>query len=214
MLRSAGAIRRISTMPEPLREPTLDEQTDAHEASLKKAAAAAQAEPTISEDLRSVVEANGGRLERFDSRLKTVGSLIRKILKIIVEDDTTADEAASEIGDAIRYTVVLDEHAYWANGTRIIEALQQAGYAVADASPGWKRFGYKGRNVKFVTPNGQQFEVQVHTQASLDAAEECHPLYEEWRLTSTSPERKAELTALQERIFAAVPVPDDVELVD
>ncbi len=65
----------------------------------------------------------------------------------------------------------------------------------------------------FVTPNGQQFEVQIHTQASLDAAEECHPLYEEWRLTSTSPERKAELTALQERIFAAVPVPDDVELV-
>src|SRR5271170_3256814 len=143
MLRSAGAIRRISTMPEPLREPTLKEQTDAHEAALKKAAAAAQAEPTISEDLRSIVEANGGRLERFNSRLKTVGSLNRKILKTIVEDDTTAGEAASEIRDAIRYTVVLDEHAYWANGTRIVEALQKAGYTLADASPGWKRFGYK-----------------------------------------------------------------------
>ena len=57
-------------MPEPLREPTLDEQTDAREAALKKAAAAAEAEPTISEDVRSTAEANGGRLERFDSRLK------------------------------------------------------------------------------------------------------------------------------------------------
>lgn len=201
-------------MPEPLREPTLDEQTDAHEAALKKAAAAAQAEPTISEDVRSIAEANGGRLERFDSRLKTVGSLNRKILGIMIVDDTTADEAASEIRDAIRYTVVLDEHAYWANGTRIVEALQNAGYTLADASPGWKRFGYKGRNDKFDTPTDQQFELQIHTQASLDAAEKCHPLYEEWRLASTSPKRKAQLAALQDQIFAAVPVPDDVELVD
>lgn len=132
----------------------------------------------------------------------------------MIVDETTADEAALEIRDAIRYTVVLDEHAYWANGTKIVEAVQNAGYTIADASPGWKRFGYKGRNDKFVTVNGEHFEVQIHTQASLDAAEKCHPLYEEWRLTSTSPERKAQLTALQDEIFAAVRVPDDVKLVD
>jgi hypothetical protein len=54
----------------------------------------------------------------------------------------------------------------------------------------------------------------MHTHASLEAAERSHPLYEEWRLTTTPPERKAELIALQLEIFATMPVPGDVELMD
>lgn len=193
---------------------TPEERAEAHAAASRKAVAAVEAEPSISNDVRSIVDANGGRLERFDTRLKTFESLYRKIQGIMVEDETEAEDAAAEIRDAIRYTVVLDEQGYWANGSRIRAALQRAGYTPVKTPSGWKRFGYKGRNDTFVTANGREFEVQMHTRASLDAAENCHVLYEEWRLASTAPTRKAQLIELMNEIFAAVPVPDDVELVN
>lgn len=193
---------------------TPEERAAAHAEASQIAAIAAAAEPSISHDVRSIVDANGGELERFATRLKTFDSLYRKIQGIMVEDETGATDAAAEIRDAIRYTVVLDEHGYWAAGSSISDALQQAGYSAVKKTKGWKRFGYKGRNDTFVTAGGQEFEVQIHTRASLDAADQCHRLYEESRLTSTSAARKAELNEEQDAIFAAVPVPDDVKLVD
>jgi hypothetical protein len=62
------------------------------------------------------------------------------------------------------------------------------------------------------TPDGMQFEVQIHADASLSAAEQIHRMYEEWRLSTTSPERKAELKALQAEIFNRVPIPDGTPL--
>jgi hypothetical protein len=191
------------------------EERDAARAEASQIAAiAAEAEPSISDDVKSIVDANSGQLERFATRLKTFASLYRKIQGIMVEDETDATDAASEIRDAIRYTVVLEEHGYWAAGSSISDALQQAGYSAVKKTKGWKRFGYKGRNDTFVTAGGQEFEVQMHTRASLNAADQCHLLYEESRLTSTSAARRAELSEEQDAIFAAVPVPDDVKLVD
>jgi hypothetical protein len=62
------------------------------------------------------------------------------------------------------------------------------------------------------TPDGVQFEVRIHTGDSLSAAERTHPMYEEQRLSTTSLERKAELEALQAKIFNSVPIPDGTPL--
>jgi hypothetical protein len=71
---------------------------------------------------------------------------------------------------------------------------------------------YRGRNLTFQTPDGVRFEVQIHTGDSLSAAEHTHLMYEEQRLSTTSPERKAELEALQAEVFNSVPLPDGTPL--
>lgn len=190
------------------------ERAEARAATQRIIESAAAAEPAISADVVTAVEAHGGAMERYGSRLKSFGSLYRKIQGVMVEDETFADEAALEIRDAVRYTAVLPEKGYWAAGSRIGEALRRAGYDRRKKTIGWNRFGYKGRNDTFVGSDGVEFEVQFHTAASLAAAERTHVIYEEQRLTSTPAERKAELAALQDEIFAAVPAPDDVKWVD
>lgn len=190
------------------------EQTAARRAAQAKFASAISSETTVSRDVTAAVEANGGRLERFDSRIKRLNSLWRKVQSVMVDDVTDAEDAAAEISDALRYTAVLDESGYWARGNEIGAALQRAGYRPAKQTPGWHRFGYRGRNDTFISPDGFEFEIQLHTAASLDAAERTHPMYEERRLPTTRGNRNAELKAMQDEIFAAVPAPDDVKWVD
>ena len=196
-------------------ELTPEERFEARSAAHAKLAQARAWEPAISHIVREVVEANGGRLERFDFRLKTLDSLYRKVQDVMVEDETTAADAAGEIRDSLRYTAVVDESGYWKRGNQICAALSQAGYTPAKKTPGWRRFGYKGRNDTFISSDGLEFEVQIHTAASLGAAERAHALYEKERLPTTSPEAKSSLGACKTRSsVAAVPAPDDVKWVD
>lgn len=68
---------------------------------------------------------------------------------------------------------------------------------------------YKGINSTWIDgTSGQKVEVQFHTAESLEAKETTHPLYEEERAPSTSPQRRAELRAIQNHIFDSVPIPD------
>jgi len=191
-----------------------EDRAEARAAAHAKREAASSAESEVSATLSAAVAATGGQLERFDSRLKDEASLYRKIQDIIADNDVDAETASTWIRDSLRYTAVVDEHGYWASGDRIGKALEDAGYQRAKITRGWNREGYRGRNDTFITPEGQEFELQIHTAASLNAAEVTHVLYEEERLPTTPPERKAQLSARQFAIFASVPVPDDIVWLD
>jgi ppGpp synthetase/RelA/SpoT-type nucleotidyltranferase len=179
-----------------------------------KVAEVQEKEPAISAAVRGAVRDAGGVLKRFDSRVKSEDSLYRKVQDIMVDDETDADDAIAEVPDALRYTAVVDENDYWATGSEIGAALERAGYKQVWKSRGWRRFGYKGRNDTFISPDGLRFEVQIHTQASLDAAERAHVLYEEQRRPTTPEHVKAQLDEEQNGIFASVPAPNDVKWVD
>lgn len=153
-------------------------------------------------------------LERFTSRFKSEASLYRKVQHVMHIDKTIADDAVAQISDALRYTVAVDEKDYWATGSEIGAALERAGYKSFWKSRGWRRFGFKGRNDTFIGPGGLLFEVQIHTEASLRAAEQAHPLYEQQRRPTTPEHVKVELDKLQNAIFDQVPAPNDVKWVD
>ncbi|MFE9384136.1 hypothetical protein ACFYMO_13065 [Streptomyces sp. NPDC007025] len=69
--------------------------------------------------------------------------------------------------------------------------------------------GYKAVDSAWAAPrSGHVFEVQFHTPAGKQARLRTHKLHEEQRLPSTSPARAQELQREQDRIFAAVPVPE------
>jgi hypothetical protein len=178
---------------------------------------AAAAERAISPAVLDAVGDAGGHLERFDSRLKEIDSLARKLdgeLEDVGPSDFEKIHAAENgINDAVRYTAVVPEHGYWGHGDAVIKALEERGYTLTKDPGYWKVPDvYRGRNLTFQTPYGMQFEVQIHTDDSLSAAEQTHRIYEEQRLPTTSPERRAELEALQAEVFNSVPIPDGTPL--
>ncbi len=172
-------------------------------------------EPDISRDVRFVVEANHGTLGRYETRFKDVIQLYRKIQELMAERGLDAELAAEDIRDALRFTAVIGEHEYWARGTEIDQAFEEARYRQVKRTPGWNTVGYRGRNETFAKPDSEyEFEVQIHTAASLAAAEETHPMYERMRLWTTPDDEKAQLKQAQDEIFARVPPPDDVQWLD
>nr|WP_052741235.1 hypothetical protein [Mycobacterium sp. UM_NZ2] len=191
-----------------------DEHAAARRAAETAVQTAREAEPAISDAVRATVDAGGGELHRFDSRIKTAGSLYRKIQDDMVARGEPADVVASQIRDTVRYTAVLPDDGYWARGTAIGDKLAAAGFERVKRVRGWLREGYRGRNDTFRSPDGVDFEVQFHTEASLAAAERTHALYEVIRLPTTPEARREALRAEQNAVFAAVPVPDDVPWVE
>lgn len=66
---------------------------------------------------------------------------------------------------------------------------------------------YLGRNMAFESPDGQKFEVQIHTKDSLEAAEKTHPLYEKKRADDTPQPERDRLQAEMNKVFCKVPIP-------
>ena len=68
-------------------------------------------EPAVTGLLKSV-ESDQAYLEGLEYRLKTVSSLSRKLLLTAHENGVTLDEARADIGDALRYTLIIDDSVY------------------------------------------------------------------------------------------------------
>ena len=66
---------------------------------------------------------------------------------------------------------------------------------------------YLGRNMAFESPDGQKFEVQIHTKDSLEAAEKTHPLYEKKRADDTPQLERDRLQVGMNKVFCKVPIP-------
>lgn len=191
-----------------------EERDRAFEASSEMIQKAEAAEPEISATVQSVANTCGGKLRRFETRFKTMESLYRKVQDLMVTYGDEATDAAARVKDVLRYTVVVDDFGYWTRGTTIGEIFALNGCTPAKRSPGWLRNGYRGRNDSFTSENGFEFEVQIHTRASLEVAEQTHWLYEKARDPAAHDnERKAARQELR-NAFASVPEPDDVQWVD
>lgn len=173
-------------------------------------------EPKITEDLRSISEKTGAELVGLDFRLKSKDSYLRKVNSDSKNslDPKIINDTIAGTNDVIRYT-------YQAAGDRLVESiesiigeLESKGYSRFKLKNTWndKRNPYRGINSIFVSPGGQKFEVQFHTPESFELKNgRMHEIYEEYRLDSTSPERRAELTAEMFALSASLVKPKDIE---
>jgi hypothetical protein len=73
----------------------------------------------------------------------------------------------------------------------------------------WTNAEYKGINTRWVTPDGQRFEVQFHTPDSFHAKHYVtHAAYERIRNPATSKQELRELHAFQQEVSAWIQIPD------
>lgn len=150
----------------------------------------------------------GGTLVGLTNRIKTVESLRRKLADLVEQDPTmTVGDAAEQVYDVLRFTVVAEPDPYMAIHDEVLDRLRRQGVDVAADDHRWAGPGYRGINARLRASAGRRFEVQFHTRESFQAAKATRGLYEEYRLSSTPPARRAELVEEIDAIFARVPPP-------
>jgi hypothetical protein len=157
---------------------------------------------------RIEAEDQGRRLAGMENRLKGKDRLAEKVSLDVQKKGVTVDRAIANVKDAIRYTFCYAEDGY-ANGVHAdCDRLADNGFELVERRNSWDKEQYKGINSRWRVPaNGQRFEVQFHTQASLDAKEETHWAYEKLRVDVPTPAEQRELEGYQELITARVPIP-------
>jgi len=168
--------------------------------------------PRIGETERD--NAYGGWLEGLDRRLKGEERLKEKIAeKIEHEPDRTPAEAIREINDAIRYTFCFESGSYVRGYWNIKQRLEEGGYRMIYSKNHWHDDPeYKGINTRWVTSEGQRFEVQFHTAESFYAKQNItHDAYERSRNPLIGRSERREIEVFQREVCSFIPVPDEVD---
>jgi hypothetical protein len=169
--------------------------------------------PAISADAQTIAKENtcGGWLAGFKFRLKGDDRLKEKVAEGLATTapDATAEQVLREVPDAIRYTFCLRPENY-ARGFYDIKArLESFGHEMDQGKNSWGATEYKGINTRWVTQEGQRFEVQFHTLESFHAKQSVtHGAYERLRNPLTSDAERGELEAFQRDVSSQIKVPD------
>jgi hypothetical protein len=155
--------------------------------------------------------ASGGWLEGLAHRLKGEDRLKEKIADLLETSapDATIEEILQQIPDAMRYTFCAEpanyKEVYW----EIKERLQGHGFEMLYSQNHWLDTQYKGINTRWITTEGQRFEVQFHTPESFYAKQHItHDAYERLRNPLAQDDERQELLAFQEEVCSWVPVPE------
>jgi hypothetical protein len=187
-----------------------EQKTEAAE-SIEKVS---EGEPPISANVRQIQaeNANGGWLEGFAFRLKGPDRLMEKVTdRLSAESDRAPNEVVREIPDAIRYTFCFEQEHYTEGYWDVKGRLESCGYEMYHCKNWWENPEYKGVNSRWVTPDGQRFEVQFHTRESFHAKHEVtHEAYERARSSLTGRAELAEIEKFQTEVSSWIPVPDSV----
>lgn len=202
------------------------QQSDAHDAAssmrpeqrtatLDAVEKVPEREPPISENIKRIEAENagGGWLEGYEFRLKGQDRLVEKVAETLETSapDAVPDEIVEQIPDAIRYTFCLESKNYSSGYWDIRERFEACGYEMYYSKNSWADPEYKGINTRWVTPEGQRFEVQFHTPESFHAKHEVtHRAYERLRNPSTSDTERRELSDFQREVSSWIPVPGRV----
>lgn len=124
-------------------------------------------EEEITRDLK-VLESEGiGRLKALEHRLKSMSSILEKVVADSRDYNGSYERAANNICDAVRYTFIINQDLYTINLEKCLHKLEDMGYEVVDFKNKWDNKEYKGINVRIVSKNKEDiFELQFHTPLS------------------------------------------------
>jgi hypothetical protein len=175
-----------------------------------------EAEKSLTTDMLAAERENtcGARLDGMKHRLKSEDRLKEKIAeKIEHEPGRGPGDALREISDAIRYTFCLEPDNY-ADGYRDLKRRLESGeHRMIYSRNHWRDDpGYKGINTRWVTPEGQRFEVQFHTPESFFAKQQLtHLSYERGRNRLTGRSERRDIEAFHQEVCAFIRMPSEVE---
>lgn len=145
-------------------------------------------EPEITRDLNKIVNATGGYLSGLENKFKSENSLSRKIINDSAEKGIEALDAAKEIRDILRYTMIFKESNFADKYFESVDLLKEQGYTqIRVKNSFYDGSQYKGINTILINKSNNSFELQYHTPTSFKIKEnELHDVYEKYRETTDS----------------------------
>jgi hypothetical protein len=155
-------------------------------------------------------------LAGFDCRIKGEDRLKEKVAdEMRSTPGIPPAQALASIADVVRFTFTYGESAYTDGVRKEVDRLKAAGFTQVERRNTWSSEQYKGINTRWREPDsGVIFEVQFHTQASLEAKELTHEAYEHIRSINTQTaetiRETAELKEFQRQVNGKVPIPPGV----
>lgn len=176
-------------------------------------------EKQITKDMQQL-ESSKSSLIGEEYKLKDKDSLTRKIISDAINNtkkDITdlsfadIDKAAFEIGDGLRYTLLIDEDVYKETVKSSLDELTKKGYRVVNFKNSWTKPHYKGINVSIQSPTGFLLELQFHTPYSFKTKETLtHEFYQIKRNISLSKDVQENADQIQIDYQSLVDIPKDI----
>lgn len=163
-------------------------------------------EPIITADMQNLANTIGTSFIGTEYSIKTASSIEDKLKraeqvfernKNILDNGFTPKQQLKHFKDIIRYTEICQHSDIMKTAKQTIEHLESQGYVLSGIrnyyiNP-YPDTGYRGLHLNFITPYGQEMELQVHSQESFDAKQTGHSLYEQIRSISTLEADKEQL---------------------
>jgi hypothetical protein len=162
--------------------------------------------------LKRVESAEAGRhLAGLNHMLKGEDRLKEKIADAVrSRPGLTVRQVLEIVPDPVRFTFTYGPERYAEGVLTDLDRLMVEGFELIKLKNLWANEQYKGINSQWRRPEtGLRFEVQFHTQESLEAKELTHEAYERIRGPVSVTER-AELEGLQRRVNAFLVTPEDI----
>jgi hypothetical protein len=153
----------------------------------------------------------GGRLAGLEFCLKGEDRLKEKIAELLETSArrSTSQQIARDIPDAIRYTFCFEPSKYTDGYWDLKHRLEANEFRMIYSKTHWRDDPeYKGINTRWVTAEGQRFEVQFHTPESFHAKQQVtHHAYERSRNPLTSDDERSELEVFQREVCSSITAP-------
>ena len=175
-------------------------------------------EPKISASMIRMADSQGVRLYGIEYSAKTGPSVADKVEKKRLEFEklglsVTDEQIVDEMGDIIRYTV-LTEHDNIVNTTEdFIEGFRSRGFKIEEIDNKYleKDSTYKAVHLQVRDKENVEFEVQVHSERSLDIKNRTHALYKESEAVGVSKDKRDKLREEMKELVKLVPQPKDID---
>lgn len=183
-------------------------------------------EPLITSDIKKTISDLKTSISGLEFSVKTASSvedkLLRKNTYLNLNKDNknktstfSLQNMLSQFKDIIRYTEICNHEDITQITKRTIDSMEKRGYVLSGIK---NRFstplvdtGYKGMHLNFISPYGQEIELQVHSKESFDAKQNGHVLYEQVRKTSVLKKDAILLNQKMHDLYANIKKPPKID---
>lgn len=178
-------------------------------------------EPLITKDMENIAEELGGKLDGLKYSVKEASHVEKKLEQKAAKQITKQGFAQSNVenmenvGDLVRYTFLSKAYDIPNNTKSFISELEKKGYVITEVDNKYINphpdTGYKGIHINAISPTKQKFELQIHSEKSLEVKHRGHSVYKRMQDVNTPESKKPRLAEAVRRIHSEVKNPVGIE---